>query len=232
MAKAGQIFGTWNANGYGSYGTWQKRRALHSSSRSRRLVVPALAIFYGVQCHEFPARFLEGVAQIRALHEEQERRRWEVKQLQLMEKERKKREAAQKREEKQAEKALRKKFRPKVTPQRWPWRQRRRRRRRTSTYDWQHRQHDYQAEQDRREREERERQQRERQGREKKTYPKQLDDALEVLGLTRPYTLLQVKTAFRQLAKRHHPDCMGDPEKFKEAHNAYELVVKDLKVTV
>jgi len=35
-----------------------------------------------------------------------------------------------------------------------------------------------------------------------------------------------VKTAYRRLVRQHHPDCGGDPVKFKEIQAAYEQVMK------
>ncbi len=194
----------------------------------------------GREWHEFPAAYEADLDQVRKQHQEKERRRAEEeervrveKQQKLLEKERKKREAARIREEKQAEKKLKEQFNGKATKQRWPGRRRGpRRRRRTPNYDWRQRQTQYQAEQERREREERERQQRQTQERGRRTDDQKLDDALLILGLTRPFTFAQVKSAFRKLARLHHPDCFGDPEKFKAAHSAYEFVMEKLKTTV
>lgn len=48
----------------------------------------------------------------------------------------------------------------------------------------------------------------------------------EVLGLTRDATADDIKKAYRKLAREHHPDKRGDPEKFKKVQEAYE-VLKD-----
>lgn len=48
----------------------------------------------------------------------------------------------------------------------------------------------------------------------------------ETLGISRSATPSQIRKAFQQLARRVHPDKGGDPEKFKEINEAYE-VLKD-----
>ena len=45
---------------------------------------------------------------------------------------------------------------------------------------------------------------------------------LDVLGLKRGASKDEIKAAYRRLARQHHPDCGGDPEKFKELQAAYE----------
>jgi hypothetical protein len=45
---------------------------------------------------------------------------------------------------------------------------------------------------------------------------------LTVLGLKRGASREEIKAAYRRLARQHHPDCGGDPEKFKEVQAAYE----------
>jgi curved DNA-binding protein CbpA len=35
----------------------------------------------------------------------------------------------------------------------------------------------------------------------------------------------EVKAAYRRLARQHHPDCGGDPAKFKEIQAAYETAM-------
>jgi curved DNA-binding protein CbpA len=49
-------------------------------------------------------------------------------------------------------------------------------------------------------------------------------DLYEVLGVTRDATLDQIKTAYRRLALRHHPDKGGDAELFKKVSNAYQIL--------
>jgi DnaJ-class molecular chaperone len=46
----------------------------------------------------------------------------------------------------------------------------------------------------------------------------------DVLGLTRDATSDDVKKAYRKLAREHHPDKGGDPEKFKKVQEAYEIL--------
>ena len=45
---------------------------------------------------------------------------------------------------------------------------------------------------------------------------------LIVLGVKAGASTDQVKSAYRRLARQHHPDCGGDPAKFKELQEAYE----------
>lgn len=47
-----------------------------------------------------------------------------------------------------------------------------------------------------------------------------------VLGITKDATLKDIEKAYRQLAKKHHPDKGGDENRFKEVSAAYE-VLKD-----
>lgn len=46
----------------------------------------------------------------------------------------------------------------------------------------------------------------------------------EVLGLTKDASQDEVKKAYRKLAREHHPDKGGDPEKFKKVQEAYEVL--------
>lgn len=46
----------------------------------------------------------------------------------------------------------------------------------------------------------------------------------EVLGLTRDASQEEIKKAYRKLAREHHPDKGGDPEKFKKVQEAYEVL--------
>jgi hypothetical protein len=45
---------------------------------------------------------------------------------------------------------------------------------------------------------------------------------LATLGLKAGASPEQIKSAYRRLARQHHPDCGGDPERFKELQRAYE----------
>lgn len=49
-------------------------------------------------------------------------------------------------------------------------------------------------------------------------------DYYKILGLTKNASLDEVKRAYRRLAQQHHPDKGGDPEKFKEASEAYQVL--------
>jgi DnaJ-class molecular chaperone len=40
-------------------------------------------------------------------------------------------------------------------------------------------------------------------------------DLYSVLGVSRDAETSEIRTAYKQLAKEHHPDKGGDPEKFK-----------------
>jgi curved DNA-binding protein len=46
----------------------------------------------------------------------------------------------------------------------------------------------------------------------------------EILGVSQTATPEQLKSAFRQLAKKHHPDLGGDQEKFKQLNTAYDIL--------
>lgn len=50
-------------------------------------------------------------------------------------------------------------------------------------------------------------------------------DLYAILGVARGATPEQIKTAFRKLAKKHHPDIGGDKEKFETIQQAYEVLV-------
>lgn len=46
----------------------------------------------------------------------------------------------------------------------------------------------------------------------------------DILGVAKTATPDELKAAFRKLAKTHHPDVGGDPEKFKEINEAYNCL--------
>lgn len=54
-------------------------------------------------------------------------------------------------------------------------------------------------------------------------------DYYKVLGINKKASKAEVKKAFRSAAKTHHPDKGGDPEKFKEINEAYEVLSDDNK---
>ena len=47
---------------------------------------------------------------------------------------------------------------------------------------------------------------------------------LRTLNVSEDATTSQIKKAFLKLARTHHPDKGGDPEKFKEIQKAYEIL--------
>jgi curved DNA-binding protein len=49
-------------------------------------------------------------------------------------------------------------------------------------------------------------------------------DPYETLGVGRTATADEIKSAYRKLAKKHHPDLGGDPEKFKELNEAHDIL--------
>jgi len=57
-------------------------------------------------------------------------------------------------------------------------------------------------------------------------------DYYEVLGIEKTATQAEVKSAFRKLAKKYHPDVSKEPdaaEKFKEAQEAYAVLSDENK---
>lgn len=54
----------------------------------------------------------------------------------------------------------------------------------------------------------------------------------EVLDISREATLDEIKSAYRRLAKKYHPDLCSEPnaeEKFKEISEAYEVLIDEPK---
>lgn len=54
-------------------------------------------------------------------------------------------------------------------------------------------------------------------------------DLYKVLGVGRNASKNEIRKAFKQLAKQHHPDRGGDEEKFKEIRMAYEILSDEQK---
>jgi len=54
-------------------------------------------------------------------------------------------------------------------------------------------------------------------------------DLYQVLGVARDADTSDIRTAYKQLAKEHHPDKGGDPEKFKEISQAHEILGDEAK---
>ncbi|MCL2024921.1 MAG: J domain-containing protein [Coriobacteriia bacterium] len=51
----------------------------------------------------------------------------------------------------------------------------------------------------------------------------------DVLGVAKTASASDIKKAFRQLARKHHPDAGGSEEKFKAINEAYEVLSDDAK---
>lgn len=49
-------------------------------------------------------------------------------------------------------------------------------------------------------------------------------DPYQILGVAKTATADEIKSAYRKLAKKHHPDLGGDQEKFKELNEAYDTL--------
>ena len=54
-------------------------------------------------------------------------------------------------------------------------------------------------------------------------------DLYAVLGLSRNAETDEIRSTYKKLAKEHHPDKGGDPEKFKEISQAHEILSDDEK---
>jgi len=55
--------------------------------------------------------------------------------------------------------------------------------------------------------------------------------ARQVLGVGADATAAEIKQAYRQLARQHHPDAGGDPEQFHRIQQAYELLSQPATAT-
>ena len=51
-----------------------------------------------------------------------------------------------------------------------------------------------------------------------------MSDHYSMLEIERSSTPEEIKTAYRKLARKHHPDKGGDPEKFKKISEAYSVL--------
>ena len=64
--------------------------------------------------------------------------------------------------------------------------------------------------------------------------PKEVDNKAlyEILNVTKDATMDEIKKSYRKMAIKMHPDKGGDPEKFKEIQNAYDILFdKDKRET-
>lgn len=51
-----------------------------------------------------------------------------------------------------------------------------------------------------------------------------MPDLYSILGVSKSAETPEIRSAYKQLAKEHHPDKGGDPEKFKELSQAHEIL--------
>ncbi|MDD3085055.1 MAG: DnaJ domain-containing protein, partial [Candidatus ainarchaeum sp.] len=54
-------------------------------------------------------------------------------------------------------------------------------------------------------------------------------DYYSILGVSKDAKADEIKTAFRKLAHKHHPDKGGDANKFKEINEAYQVLGNEQK---
>lgn len=57
------------------------------------------------------------------------------------------------------------------------------------------------------------------------TKREELEEARKLLGLGRRASIVQIKEAFRRLAKQVHPDGGGDEEMIKRLNRAYKVLL-------
>lgn len=55
-----------------------------------------------------------------------------------------------------------------------------------------------------------------------------VEEALVVLGLKYPCSVEEIKQAYRQMAKTHHPDHGGDQITFMRVQTAYQMILKNM----
>ena len=56
-----------------------------------------------------------------------------------------------------------------------------------------------------------------------------MKDYYEILGVDKKASKIDIKKAYRELAKKHHPDKGGDEETFKMVGEAYQTLIDDKK---
>ena len=56
-----------------------------------------------------------------------------------------------------------------------------------------------------------------------------MEDLYEILGIAKDATPKEIKRAYKDKAKRHHPDKGGDKESFGELSKAYALLSDTVK---
>lgn len=56
-----------------------------------------------------------------------------------------------------------------------------------------------------------------------------MEDYYQILGVDKTASAAEIKSSYRQLAKKHHPDTGGDPERFKKISEAYSVLSDEQK---
>jgi len=59
-------------------------------------------------------------------------------------------------------------------------------------------------------------------------YDKNMINAMKLLGLQKNFTTKDLKTAYRKLARIHHPDVGGTEENFKRLNKAYQYIINNM----